>query len=270
MQTKIDRQKHVADIVLSKLELLDGNCIIAGGAPRDWYLGKEATDIDAYLYYPLDIKSKQRIGLLDALGFKLSSSSENWKIPEMYEGNKKVEHLYNCDFLDEKVQIIFVKEPTFTSVVDTFPISISKAWYKRKKIGTDQDFDISVKHKIIWKTVDVYSEDNKYINKIKNKFSDYKYVTEKEMCQIVYGNQETKAEGSYMKIVIISSDFDEALPFQGNFSSIVDGFKQFIKDKKMSNKTFIKAYGDWKVYSEKNDFFTQSLVEVGMVENFIE
>lgn len=61
MQTKIDYQKSVADIVLSKLELLDRYCIIAGGAPRDWYLGMEATDIDVYLYYPVNTTSQQRI-----------------------------------------------------------------------------------------------------------------------------------------------------------------------------------------------------------------
>lgn len=188
MQTKIDHQKSVADRVLSKLELLDRYCIVAGGAPRDWSLGNEATDIDVYLHYPIPTTAQQRISLLNHLGFLIESKHENWQLPEIYEANHHILHLYNCEFSGEKIQIIFVDQPTFTSVVDTFPISISKVWYKRGEIGVTEDFENSVRHKVLYKTVDSYKEDNKYLLKIKNKFSNYRYITKQEL--VLYEKQE--------------------------------------------------------------------------------
>jgi tRNA nucleotidyltransferase/poly(A) polymerase len=45
-------QQSVADSLLARLEAIDPHCIIAGGAPRDWYLGRLANDLDVYLYIP--------------------------------------------------------------------------------------------------------------------------------------------------------------------------------------------------------------------------
>lgn len=194
MQTKIDHQKYVADIVLSKLELLDRYCIVAGGAPRDWYLGKEATDIDVYLYYPVVTKTQQKVDLLNELGLDIQDRRyEDWRVPEVYEANHHILQLYNSCIKGEKIQIIFVNEPTFTSVVDTFPISISKVWYKKGDIRTTEDFEKSLKYKILWKTIDSYYEDNKYLLKIRDKFSDYKYVSPEEV--VVYENR-TKLKDS--------------------------------------------------------------------------
>lgn len=181
MQTRIDHQKYVADTVLSKLELLDRYCIVAGGAPRDWYLGKEATDIDVYLHYPQPTNVAQRLGLLNSLGFQVDSHREDWQVKEVYEMNQHIKQLYNTQFLDEKIQIMFVNKPTFTSVVDTFPISISKAWYKKGKIGVTEDFENSVKYKILYKTVESYKESSRYLVKIREKFSDYKYITKEQV-----------------------------------------------------------------------------------------
>jgi len=177
IQNRIAHQKLVANKVLKKLELLDRYCIVAGGAPRDWYLGNIAKDIDVYLHYPLLIKSQQREDLLNELGLNVQSKCENWEqVAEIYQTNRFITQLYNSDIQGEKVQIMFVSKPTFISVVDTFPISISKVWYKKEEIGLTPEFETSVKHKILWKTVDSYLEDDKYLTKIKEKFSDYIYV----------------------------------------------------------------------------------------------
>lgn len=36
----VDEQKEIADEVLIKIENMDRNCIIIGGAPRDWFTSK--------------------------------------------------------------------------------------------------------------------------------------------------------------------------------------------------------------------------------------
>ena len=48
---KIEDQKAIADELLAKIELIDKNAILAGGAPRDWWAGVEANDLDFYLYF---------------------------------------------------------------------------------------------------------------------------------------------------------------------------------------------------------------------------
>lgn len=182
---KIAVQKLVADKVLEKLELLDYRCIVAGGAARDWYLGKPATDLDVFLYAPQFTSASIRVETLNRLGFNITNSYENWKVNEIYKHNEYVAQLYNCVVDEEKVQIIFMSKPTYISVVDTFPLSISKAWYKNKTIKFSKEFEQSIKYKIIWKTVDSYSNTNKYILKILTKFSDYRYVTKPEATTII-------------------------------------------------------------------------------------
>lgn len=189
---KIAHQKQVADKVLGKLELLDPRCIVAGGAARDWYLNKPAKDIDVFLYAPHLHLASIRVNALRKLGFDITSAYENWNIDEIYKHNKYVKCLYNTVVDGENVQIIFMIESTYTSVVDMFPISISKVWYKNQQIKLTDDFKNSVKHKIIWRTLYSYLEDDKYINKIKDKFSDYEYVTTAEAVQIISEGDKNK------------------------------------------------------------------------------
>lgn len=219
MQNKIEHQKQVANKVLNELELIDPYCIVAGGAARDWYLGKSATDIDVFIYAPQFKTNTFRLNTLTKLGFNITDKYENWTTNEIYKGNKLVEHLYNTVVNNEKVQLIFMKQSTFTSVVNTFPISISKAWYKNNEIKITNDFNNSVKHKIIWKTVEEYTETNKYLLKIRDKFSDYKYVTKEEALRIIKENnkdelikklrlqiKELESDNSSLRIQLRSKD----------------------------------------------------------------
>lgn len=185
MQTIIENQKAVADKVLDKLELLDPACIVAGGAPRDWYLGNPSRDIDIFLYAPQLVSSSIKADTLRKLGFHIINEYGDWNKNEMYQHNQYVQCLYNIVLDKEHIQIIFMNKSTYKSVVDQFPISISKVWYKNKIITLSSDAKNSIKHKIIWRTSDIYSDDNKYIIKIKNKFSNYIYVTLSEAKQII-------------------------------------------------------------------------------------
>lgn len=182
---KINRQNLVADNILSRLELLDPRCIVAGGAPRDWHLGKAAKDIDVFLYAPQLNSADIRENTLKRLGFSINSFYENWGTDEIYKHNKCVQCLYNTVVDGEDVQIIFMTESTYTSVLDKFPVSISKVWYKNKQIKLSEDAIHSFNYKILWRTLDSYSEDDKYINRIKDKFAGYSYVTKPEAMKII-------------------------------------------------------------------------------------
>lgn len=50
MKTVLE-QKDIARELLCKLEITDPNCILAGGAPRDWWFDKVANDLDFYVYW---------------------------------------------------------------------------------------------------------------------------------------------------------------------------------------------------------------------------
>ena len=44
----IEQQKATARSVYEKLKVIDPYCVLAGGAPRDWYFGNECNDLDFY------------------------------------------------------------------------------------------------------------------------------------------------------------------------------------------------------------------------------
>ena len=45
----IDQQKLTADGILGILEQFNPDCILAGGAPRDWYMGNPCNDLDIFV-----------------------------------------------------------------------------------------------------------------------------------------------------------------------------------------------------------------------------
>ncbi len=44
----IEKQLDIADKIYDKLKIVDPYCILAGGAPRDWYFNNPARDLDFY------------------------------------------------------------------------------------------------------------------------------------------------------------------------------------------------------------------------------
>ena len=69
LENKIEHQKNVAREVLVKVKnLIDSGAIIAGGAPRNWVMGKEANDIDLYLRSYCNTSYRVKRQLEKALG----------------------------------------------------------------------------------------------------------------------------------------------------------------------------------------------------------
>ena len=64
--------------------------------------------------------------------------------------------------------------------VQDFCLSICQAYTTDcESIRTTEDFDYSVKHKIIFKTGEFYSAKMQYINKMKDRFPNYLFVESK-------------------------------------------------------------------------------------------
>lgn len=172
---KIEEQKVVSDKILEKMFSIDPFSIVAGGAPRDWHFGNIAADIDLFFY----VQPNTQIGIIQdmlrSVGVVVESILTGQHIPEHYKMNPMIRCVFNTTIDGVDVQMILMKESTFKSVVDKFPLSICKAWYKNKKIYLEKDFIRSVKHNSIVKTNKLYANSHVYLNKILSKFPQFSY-----------------------------------------------------------------------------------------------
>jgi len=173
-QEQIEHQQWVADTVIDMLYPIDPYTIVAGGAPRDWYLGKPATDVDVFFHSAVD-SITQIEEMLKRVGLTLLHCSRGDCIPAWYKLNPNLIAVYDTEIEGVKVQIMQMRKSTFSSVVPEFPLSISKVWYRYGKIVPCTSFAISVQRKIIVKTSTIYDSRHPYLQKILAKFPDYKY-----------------------------------------------------------------------------------------------
>jgi hypothetical protein len=171
----IAHQQKVADLVLKQLFTIDPFSIVAGGAPRDWYLGKPATDIDAFFYDGRGYTLKTIKQMLESAGFEITQIKLGDKIPELYKKNPSLKGVFEANINGITVQMMRMSKPTFDCVLPNFPLSICHIWYKNNRIVPEKHFLRSVKHKLIYKTSDIYNSEHSYVKKILDKFPDYKY-----------------------------------------------------------------------------------------------
>ena len=172
----IENQKSIADEVLSLCENLDPTCIIAGGAPRDWFFDNPAKDLDVFMYFRPDLLKAQILKLLKK---HICSTIEplGWQDREgfNYERNPNIFAVYEFVYKGEKVQLILLKKPSW-NIVDEFAFNICKAWYKNSRCYYTRDFMNDYKFKTITKTGKLYACTQAYIDRIQNKFEGYYYT----------------------------------------------------------------------------------------------
>ena len=209
---EIARQKEIADIILEKLEIIDPSCILAGGAPRDWYMGVPANDLDFYLHLnrhnTLDSNTKSLEGVLGFLGI---SDLKNISAKEMTDSNgdyAKMSHLrtvYETTYRSVKVQFMVMYEPTSDSVVDHFGCSLSKAWYKPSRgLVTTEEFLYSLKTGVIYHNVDITFKE-KYYKKMKSRFSQYTF---KPASKYEEDFKETAVRGFKRELAVLSKPYN--------------------------------------------------------------
>lgn len=170
----IDFQKKVADKVLYAIEGFDPNCIVAGGAPRDWTLGNPASDIDLFFFYRENSTAWEVRKLLErALGQEVRRLGSE-EMTENYTTNPNLKSVWQVVIDGVTVQLIEMSIPTW-DVVDSFPLTICKVWYKNGKITPTKEFEKSVDGSYIIKTDKMYANESRYLQKILAKFPDFKY-----------------------------------------------------------------------------------------------
>lgn len=165
----IEEQKKIADEIINKLRAVDPYCIVAGGAPRDWYFGNPANDLDIYIWQQHKTQHAC-IYQLECAGFEVFERGFKDDHRHMYETNAAIKAVYNVQGFGMQVQIISLNTSTF-NVIDTFPFSICKAWYTPERgVKLEKDFKITLKTGYIYNTNKLYCDADSYVKKIKERF----------------------------------------------------------------------------------------------------
>lgn len=171
----VEDQQLWANKVLSLIETFDPTAIIAGGAPRDWWHGREASDFDCFVNIRTDFTAHRRKKMLERLGFKVVSENSGHQLPEHYKKNPDLLRvitvsLNGCDIPIQLMQV----QNTF-KVVDHFPLNLCKIWYKDGVIRVTKDFNRATAHKALVLVNELYAEGDRYVKKIMDKYPDYHY-----------------------------------------------------------------------------------------------
>lgn len=179
----VEKQMEIAEEVLEKLEVFDPTCILAGGAPRDWYFGNIATDLDFFVYFRPDLQSFYAEDVLRKVSLDMNIKGGD-DFPAHYKRNPHLKSVYQGFYKGETVQVMFMDQPTLNCVVDLFPFGICQAWWKGKKhtytwnneeIHVSRDFKASVKNKTLILLNELYNDADGYVQKIKDKFPQYSF-----------------------------------------------------------------------------------------------
>jgi hypothetical protein len=179
MTLNIKKQKEIAKELLDKLEVVDPYVILAGGAPRDWYLGEKANDLDFYVHVKDEPAwaSKYRLSKLGLTCTQMNKTISE-RVP-LYESMEHLRFIYEGDYKGMKYQVMFMSEHTFSSVVPKFGASVCEAYWKGGDIIVTNSFLLSHYTKTLFKK-DNYTAKESHISKMLKKYPDYTVVDETE------------------------------------------------------------------------------------------
>lgn len=180
MSLRIEQEKSIADAILERLEIIDPTCILAGGAPRDWWMGTTANDLDFYIHCNRtsgDLENSLKcLGLpVTAIRQQAYNVRDQQRLDNLYNTMPDLRAVYQTEYRGKKVQIMAMNRPTFQGVVDQFAVSISKVWYKRGRIYPEQ----AAQHSLDTNQIIVakgYGPNCNYVRKMKERFPTFSFL----------------------------------------------------------------------------------------------
>lgn len=185
LHRSIKKQQKVASMALDIISVLDDNAIVAGGAPRNWDHNMVANDIDLYLYAgegrqagQIHKHLKRLFGTVTPIGltameFDDVTAKEHETCP--YDC-MDIKWVFECKFMGETLQLIFMKQPTFNSVVDKFDCSICKIWFNGHRIIKEPAYRTTEELGVVFVN-DPDGKQNRHLEKLLGYFGDdYPFV----------------------------------------------------------------------------------------------
>jgi hypothetical protein len=187
MREEIDKQIAKADAVLEQLKSF--GAVVAGGAPRDWYMSKPANDIDVFI-----AGQPSKEALSEALGL------ETCNMVELGEGHYAGRHerFVGFSFEDEdgqEFQILCHNKKSVEDIVKDFPNSLSMAiYYGKGRFWYDEWFKIGMDYGVGW-----YNDSSSYLNgayenKIRTRFHWFRWSAHKDDILVYIGNAQEAEE----------------------------------------------------------------------------
>lgn len=178
----IKKQMNIAGDILHQLEIIHPYAVLAGGAPRDWYLGTPANDLDFYFYSSGGTVSSVKKQLDTLFGTDVFKSKRLHVLP-MYKTMKNIVRIWEGIIEGLQVQLIQLVGPKDTfSVVDQFSCSICKAWWLGgDKIQLEDTFIKSLISGTILIS-DGYTRECYHVKKMIDRFGkDFSFTTDKDL-----------------------------------------------------------------------------------------
>ena len=177
LKPRVAQQIDQVELFLETFKETLINPVVAGGAPRDWFFGNPARDIDIFVEAGTDLTSILKF--YENLENSFTVTKTKAELPAHYQSPYISSVMDVCTSGKTKIQLVVLEEgfPAAT-VTDNFPISISKITYKNYSIDPSEEFLYSVRHARL--TVDVGVDPQlPYIQKIRAYFHTYKLVTQR-------------------------------------------------------------------------------------------
>lgn len=134
MALKIETEMRLGRTVLRCIQGAGYDAIIGGGAPRDWYCGRNCKDIDIFVRYEGDEPP------VEALSNALQT--EFTRVGQQYD--RSYLDVYSFETGTKEIQIIFFRseEETAKDHVLNFPTNLSRAWVDVEDSGHDVFFEL--------------------------------------------------------------------------------------------------------------------------------
>lgn len=165
----IAQQKVLADEILDVLMIADPYCILAGGAPCNWWLGKPANDLDFYVHWQ-HTTEKVELDRFNRMGFDVTRLEQCNK--EHYRTMPSLGRAWQCEYKGSKVHFMVMREPTFETVITSMGTSVCKSWYKGGRIRYTLDFLVSHINKVMFLNKG-YTGKDMHVKKMKECFPQY-------------------------------------------------------------------------------------------------
>lgn len=166
-------QKHIAELVYKKLRMADPYCVLAGGAPRDWYYGMVAKDLDFYFYSSGETIRSVEKQLSDLMGFEVKHSkySQDKEAYQAYKTMPFLRRVFKSEVCGLSIDFVQLVNPNDQfKVVEHMDVSICKIWADEDlKLVSSRDFRLTEATKVMFLT-DGYKWTDIHPKKIHEKF----------------------------------------------------------------------------------------------------
>lgn len=184
----VQEQMGIAAEVLAMVRTIDSTAMIAGGAPRDWYLDKLATDIDIFYYksgvvdHCVDLRDQLNLltNIFPDVTMKvLGINSDFSNLAQVtahsnYTLNPNIRHVFEFMYRGQVIQLI--AKTSSHLPVESFAYNICQAWSDGVTIYCTPLFKIGVEKEIFFTTGELYCDTGAYYKKILQRFPQYTYI----------------------------------------------------------------------------------------------